>query len=412
MRNIYSCIDIGSHSIKLVIMEKVEHKFVVLSRFIVKSKGIKKGIVVQEEEAFLAIKSILIKAEEELHVRIRDILCLIPPYNASFSMIHGTTEISGEVGAKELEMVMDDAVAGLVDEGQALIGVSPIFYQVDDGNKLDDVFGLTGSILSMKAVLATVPKAVLRPFFNVFKRLQVNIVDIGFGLVGDYYSVRDEELDKTACAIVDIGYDKTDVGIFHKGILIKADEISIGSICVDRDIAYSFQLERKKVRYLKETFAVGNTRYSDVEDVLVISNKHGENVQINQLKISEIVEASLQEILKLAKKQISILTNREIQYIIVTGGISELAGFQYVLENIFGRCASVINMNKMGIRSNSFSSCAGFIEAFAEKLEKSRKAYSMIPGEELEIVTKKGKRTTGEGSFGGILNYLTGNKED
>ena len=58
------------------------------------------------------------------------------------------------------------------------------------------------------------------------------------------------------------------------------------------------------------------------------------NISINQLEISEIVEARLREILKLSKKQINLLTNKEIRYIIVTGGITEIAGFQYLVENV------------------------------------------------------------------------------
>ncbi len=412
MRKIYSCIDIGSHSTKLVILEKLEDKFVVLSRFIVKSKGIKKGISVNEEEALLSIKNAISSVEKELGIKIREILCLIPPRDVNFSMVHGNVSIHGVIGTEEIHKVLEDATLGNVEEDQAVVSISPIFYQLDEQENLKSVLGLSGSSLSVKAVLTTIPKMYLRSFFNLFKRLQITIIDIGLGLVGDYYSRRDKETEKYASAVINIGYDKTDIGIFHKGILIQAEEIDIGSISIDRDIAYSFQLERKKVRYLKETFAVSNTRYSDVEDVLTISNKNGEEIQINQLKISEIVEASLQEMLKLAKKQISILTNREIHYIIVTGGISELAGFQYVLENVFGRCASVLSMNEMGIRSNSFSSCAGFIEYFEERLKLRGKTYSMISEEELESVVKKGKRTASESSFGSIFSYLTGNKED
>ena len=69
-------------------------------------------------------------------------------------------------------------------------------------------------------------------------------------------------------------------------------------------------------------------------------------------------------------------------------------------------------MDKMGVRSNSFSSCVGFVKYFEEKLELRDNAYSMISDSELEMMTKKGKKTTGDGGFGNFLNYLTGNKED
>ena len=61
------------------------------------------------------------------------------------------------------------------------------------------------------------------------------------------------------------------------------------------------------------------------------------------------------EILKLAKNEIKNLTNREIRYIIVTGGLSELAGFQYLVENVFGIKAKVCNISVIGLRNNKYS---------------------------------------------------------
>ena len=69
-------------------------------------------------------------------------------------------------------------------------------------------------------------------------------------------------------------------------------------------------------------------------------------------------------------------------------------------------------MNKMGVRSNSFSSCVGFVEYFDEKLERLDRAYSMISDTELDLMTKRGRKTSGESAIGGIIGYFTGNKED
>ena len=65
MRKIYSCIDVGSHSLKLVVMEKIANDFVVLSRSIVKSKGIKKGEIIDIELAVLSIKKLIDKVEDD-----------------------------------------------------------------------------------------------------------------------------------------------------------------------------------------------------------------------------------------------------------------------------------------------------------------------------------------------------------
>ena len=100
--------------------------------------------------------------------------------------------------------------------------------------------------------------------------------------------------------------------------------------------------------------------------------------------VSKVVEARIREILKLAKNEIKNLTNREIRYIIITGGLSELAGFQYLVEQEFGFVAKVGNITTPGIRHNKYSSCLGIIKYFNGKLDLRDKRYSMFTDEEIE----------------------------
>lgn len=86
----------------------------------------------------------------------------------------------------------------------------------------------------------------------------------------------------------------------------------------------------------------------------------------------------LTEILKLAKKQTYLLTNREISYIIITGGTAELPGMSYLVEEIFGSNAKVGNIDTIGIRNNKYSTVSGLIKGINDKLESRDKEYTMI----------------------------------
>ena len=98
--------------------------------------------------------------------------------------------------------------------------------------------------------------------------------------------------------------------------------------------------------------------------------------------------------LKLAKNEIKNLTNREIRYIIVTGGLSEIAGFQYLVEQEFGFVAKVCNISAMGIRNNIYSSAYGITKYFNDKLELRGKTYKMISKEDVEILKSSGSENT------------------
>ena len=55
---------------------------------------------------------------------------------------------------------------------------------------------------------------------------------------------------------------------------------------------------------------------------------------------------------------------KEISYIIVTGGVSNLPGFDYLIRNIFGDMAYSINMNTIGVRNNIYTSSVGMIKYY------------------------------------------------
>ena len=84
------------------------------------------------------------------------------------------------------------------------------------------------------------------------------------------------------------------------------------------------------------------------------------------------------------KKTINNLTKRKISYIIVTGGLSELAGFGYLVEEMFGAMAKVCNITTMGIRHNKYVSVLGIVKYLDDKLSLRGKQMNMIDGDELD----------------------------
>ena len=124
------------------------------------------------------------------------------------------------------------------------------------------------------------------------------------------------------------------------------------------------------------------------------------------------MESRVVELLKLAKKQINTLTKRKISYIIVTGGISELTGFSYVVENILGINASTLNITTIGIRNNKYSSASGIIKYYHEKLKLREIDASMFDEDKIdEMLNNKRnmKKTTNDSIVSKVFGYFIGN---
>lgn len=386
MRKIYTGIDIGSDTIKIVVAEVQNDNFHVLASTSTKSKGIKRGLVVDRELAASSLEKAIDNIEKQIGVRIDKAVVTVPSHGRKLKIVSGKIKLQGEdkkVTGQDINKTLEKAVHGNVDEEDEVVTIIPIVFTVDDRDNIFDPKGEVGNELGIKAVIGVAPKKYLYPFMTIFNDCNVEIIDIVFGSIGDYYSASNKERDKTLGAIINIGEEIINVSIFNKKIIIKNDIIKLGSKNIDNDIMYIYGVSAKDARYLKENFAVSSSRYADVNETVDIKISDNEMVTINQDDLAKVVESRIEELLKLSKKLINSLTNRKISYIIVTGGITELTGFNSVVENTLGISASTLNDNIIGIRNNKFSSAAGIIKYFDKKMELRDKIYSMFDNNQI-----------------------------
>ncbi len=387
VRKIYTSIDIGSDSIKVVVAEVAADKIYVLASTSVNSRGIRRGLVVDGDEVASALNEAVTDIEKKIGVRIDKAIVTVPSNGRKLKIVSGNIKLKGDnavVSGGDINRVLEDACLGNVEEDNELVMITPIVFSVDKHENIFDPKGETGKELGVKAVIGVVPKKNLYPYMNVFSDVGIEIVDIVFGSIGDYCISANKNNDRTLGAIINIGNDTINVSIFNKSILIKNEIIKLGSKNIDNDLIYIYNVDREQARFLKENFAVASTRYADVNDTLEVNLSDNEVITVNQEEVTKVVEARIIELLKLAKNQINNLTNRKISYIIVTGGITELTGFNAVVENTLGINAYVLNNNIMGIRNNKFSSAAGVVKYFDKKMKMRDKTYSMFDRDQVE----------------------------
>ena len=414
MRKIYTSIELGSFSIKILVCEIINNNPYVLALSNTKCKGIKNGEIIDYEETKKGIITGLKKIQDMLGFKIKEAIIGIHSKEKNFDILTGEIDIKNEthlVGNEEIEKLEHELVLGNVLENEELLSIMPISFQVDNKELTKDPKGMEGNILSLKAVIVKVPKNTLRTYLDLFKECGIKVVDVTLSALGDYYEVRNKEFDSSVGAIINVGYDKIDVSIYNKGIMIKHESILEGSKLIENDLIYMYNIKRSQARKIKESFAVGSSKYADVKDTLIINTKEEEPISINQLEVSETVESRIVYLLKLAKKQLNHLTNREISNIIVTGGISELAGFSDIVDKVFDNNTTVLDIKNMGARNNMYSTTLGLIKYFNNKLDFKGITYSMIKDKEFDIevetVEKNRNNTNKDNIINKVFSYFS-----
>ena len=407
MSNVYTGIDLGTDSIKIIVCEKIDKNFHVLASVSEKSSGIKNGQVDDIKSSIASCKKALRKIDEMLGIKITKAIVAVPPTNCQMDIVVGSTNVidSDEIDGEDIVNVLKDSLVGHIHDDYEIITAIPINFKVDDVDNVKDPKGMKGEILETKVVITTLPKEPLYRILEVLKLSGVETIDVAFTSTGDYYTVKSKRIDSSVGAIINIGELSTNVSVFNKGIQIKNSSIPVGSRSVDNDISYIFKTNNEDSRKLKEDFSVSMQSIADENEHYDIIKKSGEKKEISQVSISKVVEARIDEILKLSKNEIKNLTKREISYIIITGGLSELAGFQYIVDENFGTIAKVCNITTMGVRHNKYSSVLGITKYFDDKLSLRGKSYNMLSDEDIRNLISTQQKTV---SNDNIINRVFG----
>jgi len=403
MKKIYTSIDIGSDSIKVVTAEIFGKKTNVLASTAIQSEGIKKGLIVDGAKAIISIKEALTSIENMLGIKIDKVIASVPANGAEFALVDGYSTITNEekkVTGNDIIRCLQACVYNKIEENRELITALPIEFSLDEESGIKDPKGLIGNKLSVKAIMITVPKKNVDSVVSTLESMGIEVTDVILNSIGDYEQFKNENINSKVSGIINIGSDITTVSVFNKGILMNTKVIPIGGKNIDKDITYIYRLNLRDSRKLKENFAVAHKRFSKVNETFEIINNEGEKLKINQYEISEICMERLMEIIKIAKNELKDLTNKEISYIIITGGTSEFSGFNTLLNEFISKTLTVANMNIIGVRKNRFSSSVGMIKYFNEKLELRDRNYSMLNSEKQEeLVSIKKKNNFSNGSI-------------
>ena len=183
---------------------------------------------------------------------------------------------------------------------------------------------------------------------------------------------------------------------------------------VDNDISYIYNISDNQAKKIKEVFALAHKDFASNSDVYEITNKSGIKTKINQVEVSEIAMSKIKEILEISKKGLNDLTKKEISYIIITGGIVNMPGFDIMCKEVLGNDVILGQINTIGVRDACYSQSLGMIKYFIDKLSIRGKEYTMFDdNKQVELIENRKNNVSNNSSvFGKFFNYLFDNKED
>ena len=336
-------LDVGTTKICMMIARaQPDGSLEVMSTGYANSGGLKKGVVVDLEEAAASIRRAAEEAEQKSgHSVDWVIVGAAGDHFQSFNS-HGAITIEGnhqEVTAEEMAQVIRAAQSVPVPPDREVIHVLPQEFFLDDHGGIQNPVGLYGSRLDVNIHVVTCQSTLNQNLINAVNRAQMRVKRVVLQQLASAEAVLTKDERELGTAVIDIGGGTTDTAIFVRNAVQFTSVLPVGGAHFTRDLAIGIQTPMDEAeRIKKDAGTVVTERISEGEIVEVPGMGTRASRPVPRKIVCEILRARAVELLELIKDQIwkAKESERLIAGAVVTGGGSMLDGMLELTEETLG----------------------------------------------------------------------------
>lgn len=279
---IISAIDIGTSKIATLIASVEEDgELRIIGVATTLSKGIRKGQIVNIEEATSAISDSLEAAERMAGTSVGKTFLSVGGSHIASMNSHGVVAVAEpdkEITPNDVKRVIDAAKAISLPSSREILHVVPRGYVVDGQEGIVDPVNMTGVRLEVETHMITGGSIAIRNLLKCISDLGVEIGGLVFsGLASSTVALSDTEKE-LGVVCVDVGGGTTDVAIYVDGALSYSSVIPVGAINITKDIAAGLRISLESAEKIK--LSLGNIPKTPAmpEDVSAFAHILGEKI--------------------------------------------------------------------------------------------------------------------------------------
>src|SRR3989344_3460377 len=246
-------VDIGTSKI-ITIITKVDEMVNVLGVSEVASAGIKKGQIVNIEEAVVAINNSIEAAERMAGGSVTRIITSIGGGSIESQNSRGVVAVAqpeGEITPGDVARVIDAAKAVSLPSTREIIHVLPRSYTVDGQEGIKDPAGMSGTRLEVETHIVTAGSPTIRNLEKAFSQVGVDVEGMVFSGYASSMATLSETEKELGVVLVDVGAGTTDISIYIDGSVAYSSVLPIGARHINHDLAIGLRVSLESAEKVK-----------------------------------------------------------------------------------------------------------------------------------------------------------------
>ncbi|MEA3318375.1 MAG: cell division protein FtsA [Bacteroidota bacterium] len=417
-----AAIDIGTTKIVAIIGKKKENeKIEILGISKVLSKGVKRGVVLNIEEAVESIKNTVDEVKEISDIKISDVYVGIAGQHIKSIRNRGyinRDSYDDEITRADIDALIKDMYKIPIDIGEEIIHVLPQNYIVDNETGVKNPVGMSGKRVEANFHIVIGQISSARNIGKCITKAGLTLNQLILEPLASSEAVLTSDEKEAGVALVDIGGGTTDVAVYFDDIIRHTAVIPFGGDVVTKDIKEGCAILHRQAEQLKVQYgsAMGDiVRDDEVVSIPGISGREPKEISFKNLayiiqsRMEEVVDAVVYEI------ESSGYFDRLSAGIVLTGGgallkdISALVKFKTGLDVRIGypsECLSVDTSDK--VNHPMYATSVGLIIKGFEFLAANKKVEKVEEKKEelIEDVPLKESRKSDKNVVGGFISKV------
>ena len=231
-------LDIGTNKVAAIVGEITEDGIDIIGIGSSKSRGLRKGVVVNIDATVSSISQAIEEAEHMAGCDISTVYAGIAGGHVKGFNSHGIVAVKDkEITESDVERVIEAAKALAIPMDREILHVLPQQYVIDEQDGIRDPLGMAGVRLEAKVHVTTVSVTSAQNIVKCANRCGLEVAEIVLEPLASAEAVTEEDERELGVALIDIGGGTTDIVVFHEGAVIHTAVLPLGGSHVTNDIA-------------------------------------------------------------------------------------------------------------------------------------------------------------------------------
>jgi cell division protein FtsA len=398
-----AAIDIGTTKIVAIVGKRKENgKIEILGISKTASKGVKRGVVLNIEEAVSSIHKTVEDVQFSIGKEITEVYVGIAGQHIKSIKNRGyinRDSYDDEITKDDIEALIQDMYKIPIDIGEEIIHVLPQNYIVDNETGVKNPVGMSGKRVEANFHIVIGQIASARNIGKCIAKAGLKLNQLVLEPLASAAAVLTSDEMEAGVALVDIGGGTTDVAVYYDDIIRHTAVIPFGGDVITKDIKEGCSILQRQAELLKIQYGSALGDLAKEEEVVSIPGISGrEPKEISFKSLAYIIQSRMEEILDAVIYEVenSGYFEKLGAGIVITGGgallkhLPALVKFKTGLDVRIGYPTEHLATDAISeVNHPMFSTSVGLVlEGFHNMDRSKRKVVEIEPEVELELEEK------------------------